>query len=489
MYVMNIEFYLFISRWRSVLAHHLTSLRDPVFWMINKKIIDMVDDSLKTLPGYTRNELFFPGVRILNIEVKKIMTMFEPFKFEVTDALKSSTSNPMFQVNLVQNRLNHKPFTVKLNITSLTNQKGFIKLYIGPKISPGEFAMKKNLFMLLDNFEVNLKIGGNIISRTSSAFENISEDFTSLNDLRKVIEDAEFGLDVKPLNTIKTQTGFPSRLVLPKGTPEGLPMQLLAFVAPFVKTTATTSVPRSEFNSATLAPGYPFDLDFEDKQFFGLPNVMIKDIIVTHKENKSGSKGGSEGSETWFGGDTSNSYGPTRDPSAGNLKDTESEDVPYSNGVKREVFDYNSKKSQYGKTSGSYGAKREPYDYNLRKNQYGKTEDYSAKRGSYYKDNKDVSTDKTSVTESDKIENKVDININDLEKNNENLDNISVSENKDKDINAGLNVVVVGDLSEVPKTNNYYNRQFLPYLLFDSAYLNKNDYLQPLMYHNDFIYE
>ncbi|KAI8439355.1 hypothetical protein MSG28_013176, partial [Choristoneura fumiferana] len=36
-------------------------------------------------------------VRILNVEVKKVMTMFEPFKFEVTDALKSSSENPMFQ--------------------------------------------------------------------------------------------------------------------------------------------------------------------------------------------------------------------------------------------------------------------------------------------------------------------------------------------------------------------------------------------------------
>ncbi|KAI8439353.1 hypothetical protein MSG28_013176 [Choristoneura fumiferana] len=355
-------------------------------------------------------------------------------------------------------------------------------------ILPGEFAMKKNLFMLLDNFEVNLKIGSNAISRTSSEFENISEDFTSLNDLRKVIEDAEFGLDVKPLKPIKTLTGFPSRLILPKGTPEGLSMQLLAFVAPFAKVTAAgmTSLPKKEFNSAILAPGYPFDLGFDDTQFLALPNVMIKDIIVTHKENKGGSKGGSEGTKKWFGGDTSDSYGPSREPYAANLKNSEFEEVSGSNGVKREVFDYNLRKSQYGKTSDSYGAKREPYDYNLRKSQYGKSEDYAGKRSSYYKGDKDIITDKISVTEKDKLENKENVNTNVVGKDDVILDNIPVSENKDEDINPTLNV---GDLSEVPEADNYHNRQFLPNMVLDNAYLNKDDYLLPSVYTVDYIYE
>lgn len=325
--------------------------------------------------------------------------------------------------------------------------------------------MKKNLFMLLDNFEANLKIGSNVISRTSSAFENISEDFTSLSDLRKLIEDAEFGLDVKPLKPIETLIGFPARLVLPKGTPEGLPLQLLAFVAPFTKATAAgmTSLPKKEFNSATLAPGYPFDLDFDDKLFFSLPNVMIKDIIVTHKESKGGSKGGSEGSKKWFGGDTSNSYGPSRLPYAESSKNSEFEEISDSNGAKREIF-----------------------DYNLKKSQYGKTEDYAAKRSSYYKGNKDVITDKISETLNDKLENKENLNTNDREKNSVIPDNIPVIENNDEDIDAGLNV---GDLTEVPEENNYYNRQFLANMLFNNAYQNKDDYLVPSTYNDDYVYE
>ncbi|XP_063537174.1 hexamerin-like [Cydia strobilella] len=324
------------NRCRSVLAHYMTSLRDPVSWKINKKIVDIVDEALKSIPGYIRNELYFPGVQVVNVEVKKLTTMFEPFKFEVTDALRISTDRPMFDVNVVESRLNHKPFTLKLNISSLVSQTGLVKIYLGPKILPGEFATKKHLYMLLDNFECNLKIGSNMISRTSNAIERTSEDFVSLKVLRKLVEDAEFGLDVQPLNSLENLSGFPSRLVLPKGTSEGLPMQLLVFVAPFIKVTAAgiNVMPKTEYNSAILSPGYPFDLDFDDKQFFSLPNVLVKDIIITHKESSGANKGEYDGSKKWGGSDKTNTY----------------------------------------------GLKKEPYDYNLKKTQYGKSQDYEAKK-------------------------------------------------------------------------------------------------------------
>ncbi|KAI5630883.1 hemocyanin, ig-like domain-containing protein [Phthorimaea operculella] len=357
----------------SVLDHFMTSMRDPMFWKINKKIVEVVDNALKQLPVYSRNELYFPGVEVLNIEVKKMMTNFDYFQFDVTDSLKTESTNTAFQVKVGQQRLNHKSFTVKLNISSLVTQKGLVKIYLGPKTAPGELALKKNMFVLFDNFEWNFKVGSNVISRSSDDMKNYSEDFTSLRTLRKNVEDAEFGLDALPLKSSESYLGFPQRFLLPKGTPEGLPLQVFVFVAPFVKTISggIYSLPSIEFNSAILSPGYPLDLDINDAQLFDLPNAMVKDVFVMHKGDKLVKPGGTK---NWPKGD----YDP-------------STRTQYGAG-RKEPFDYAAKKAEYGrKEQGT-----------------GKQEDYAAKR-EYYKgkgkfdNNEEVTTEDTKNYISDNI--------------------------------------------------------------------------------------
>ncbi|KAF9789107.1 hypothetical protein SFRURICE_005709 [Spodoptera frugiperda] len=314
----------------SVLEHYMTSLRDPMFWKINKKIVDLVDSALKLLPTYSRNELYFPGVEIVNIDVKKMMTACDYFEFDVTDALKLDDSKSTFNVKIGQPRLNHKPFTVKLNISSLVTKKGLVKIYLGPKLSPGELAAKKNLFTLLDVFEVNLKVGTNVISRTSDDMQHFSSDFVSVKTIRKNIEDAEFGLNSLPLKRIEEQIGYPTRLILPKGLTQGLPIQIFVFIAPFTKASVSSSYSASnaEFNSAILSPGYPLDLLVEDKQLFGLPNALIKYVTITQKsDSKVENYGGPGVTKQWYG---TNTYDPSARPN-------------YSANT-RKSFDYNAKK-------------------------------------------------------------------------------------------------------------------------------------------------
>ncbi|CAH1639107.1 unnamed protein product [Spodoptera littoralis] len=314
----------------SVLEHYMTSLRDPMFWKINKKIVDLVDSALKLLPTYSRTELYFPGVEIVNIDVKKMMTAYDYFEFDVTDALKLDDSKSTFNVKIGQPRLNHKPFTVKLNISSLVSKKGLVKIYLGPKLLPGELAAKKNLFTLLDVFEVNLKVGTNIISRTSDDMQHFSSDFVSVKTIRKNIEDAEFGLNSLPLKRIEDQIGYPTRLILPKGLSQGLPIQIFVFIAPFTKASVSSSYSASnaEFNSAILSPGYPLDLMVEDKQLFGLPNALIKYVTITQKgDSKVENYGGPGVTKQWYG---TNTYDPSARPN-------------YSANT-RKSFDYNAKK-------------------------------------------------------------------------------------------------------------------------------------------------
>lgn len=292
----HVKSFVFIYSTPTTLDHYLTSLRDPIFWKLNKKIVKIIDNALSIIPTYTRSELYFAGVKIINVDIKKLSTSFDNFEFDVTDALKPLDSDSTFQIKISQPRLKHKPFTIKVNVTSLVAQKGLMKVFLGPKMLPGELALKQDKFMLLDTCEITLKKGGNIITRTSEEISNLSPDFMSLKALHQNLEDAEFGIADLPIANIQSLTGFPSRLIIPKGTEDGLPLQIFIFVAPFAKVNIATS--GTEFNSAILSPSFPLDLTISDNQLFDLPNVLVTEVILTHKSNSGGKYEGGK-SKTW----------------------------------------------------------------------------------------------------------------------------------------------------------------------------------------------
>ncbi|CAH2092855.1 unnamed protein product [Euphydryas editha] len=341
----------------SVLDHYMTTVRDPIYWKLNKKIVDLVDSALQVLPSYTTSELYFPGVEVQNIEVKKIITTLDIFEFDVTNALKSEGEETKFKIKINQPRLNHKPFSFKISVLSQVAQKCIVKIFLGPKVMPGELVEKKNMFMLLDYFEYNLKIGSNTITRNANDIIHISDDFNSLETIHKKVLDAEFGVETFILKSIWSQIGFPSRLILPKGTPEGLPLHAFVFVAPYVK--ATASGPRNTWDlnlEAILSPGYPLDIGIEIQTLFNFPNALVKDIVITHKTEGTMNKG----SKVYNSG-----Y---------NDKTWQSSDIEYENlgrplalsarpEFTKKTFDYKSKKNQYDKK----------FDYSSKK--HGKDQD------------------------------------------------------------------------------------------------------------------
>ncbi|CAG4951793.1 unnamed protein product [Colias eurytheme] len=330
----------------SALSHYMTIIRDPIFWKINKKMVDLVNNALKVLPCYSKNQLYFPGVQVTNIDVKKMITSFDNYEFDVTDALKYGDKDPNFQIKFSQTRLNHKPFAIKVNVSSLVVQKGLVKVYLGPKVMPGDIAEKRKLFLLIDSFEVNLKKGSNIITRTSDEINNISEDFTPLDTIRKGVVDSEFGVDALSLKSVKSQIGFPTRLILPKGSTDGLPFQIFVIVAPYVKAVQGGSKTNIELNyDAILSPGYPLDLDIEIQEIFNLPNALVKDIIITNKIDSKPSTYGRDGSN----------YGGEQKWQNVNYQEKEIVTDPLALvarpefTMKKDQTDYKSRKGQYGK--------------------------------------------------------------------------------------------------------------------------------------------
>lgn len=313
----------------------MTSLRDPITWKIYKKIIELFDSAVHSLPGYARNELYFPGVEVSNVVIKKMTTSCDNFEFDVTDALKSNETTNNIKVKFSQSRLNHKPFSIKLNISSYVSQKGLVKIYLTPKVLPSKLGMKRDNFYLIDYFDVNLKAGANIIPRTSEEIKLVSNDFMSIQTILKSIEDASFGLETLPLNDIKSTVMFPSRLLLPKGSPAGMLYELFIFVAPYFKSTVSNMY-TSEFNAAILSPGYPFDLNINN-ELFELPNTCFKEIIITHKsENKMSN---SDTVNNW----NKKAYDPSSRPT-----------YDYTSKRQSGSFDYNAKKAQYNKNTSNF---------------------------------------------------------------------------------------------------------------------------------------
>lgn len=61
----------------SVLEHGQTALRDPAFYMIWKRVLNLFKLWHEQLPPYTREELALSSVVIENVEVDKFVTYFE----------------------------------------------------------------------------------------------------------------------------------------------------------------------------------------------------------------------------------------------------------------------------------------------------------------------------------------------------------------------------------------------------------------------------
>lgn len=70
-----------------ILEHHYTTLRDPAFYMLWKRVLSIFDKYHHHMPLYKREELALPSVTIKSVEVGKLQTYFEKSFINVTNFL------------------------------------------------------------------------------------------------------------------------------------------------------------------------------------------------------------------------------------------------------------------------------------------------------------------------------------------------------------------------------------------------------------------
>lgn len=120
----------------SALEHFETALRDPIFYQFYKRITYYFLKYKSHLPHYTVTDLTYPGVKIESVSVDKLYTYFDKFDFEITNALyvtEDEFHKDDFKVFARQERLNHKPFTYKINVVSDKAEDVVVRVFLGPK--------------------------------------------------------------------------------------------------------------------------------------------------------------------------------------------------------------------------------------------------------------------------------------------------------------------------------------------------------------------
>ncbi|XP_073961460.1 arylphorin subunit beta-like [Choristoneura fumiferana] len=268
--------------WPAALEQYQTSLRDPVFFQFYKRILNYIVDYKDHLEPYS-TELHFEGVKVKDIQVDKLVTYFDLYDFEISNDVFYSEQElkgtPAY-LKVRQPRLNHKPFTVTVDIKSEVATDAVVKFFLGPKYDSSGYplSIEDNWmnFVQLDWFKYKLVPGENKIERSSSDFFYYKDDSIPATELYKLLETGNV-----PVDMAEHAYAIPNRMMLPRGTKGGFPFQLYVVVYPY------TPLPEkwTEFSKYFVDAkpfGYPFDRPAYEI-FFKQPNFYYEDVYIYHE--------------------------------------------------------------------------------------------------------------------------------------------------------------------------------------------------------------
>jgi hypothetical protein len=261
----------------SALEQPETTLRDPMFYQMMQWISLYYDRYINYESYHTYEDLELKGVKVMDVQIDRLITYFDYFYADITNALY--VNDIEFKENNIlvkarQERLNHKPFTYKIDVQTTQPEDVLVKVFLGPKYD--EFNKEIDLseyrkcFALLDAFEYKLIAGQNVIQRNSKQIKWYMADKTSYKELYTRLmtalkQNGQFYFDYSDV-----KLGLPSRFMLPKGTPSGQMYQLYVYIAPI-----TVKQPMM----------HPFEKNTEDGAFY-VPNAYLKDIVIYLKQFK-----------------------------------------------------------------------------------------------------------------------------------------------------------------------------------------------------------
>lgn len=202
----------------SALEHTETSLRDPVFYQFYKRIVLLFQKYKSYLTPYTYNELVYPGVKIESVQVDRLVTYEDTFDSDISNAVRVTpeeyeSGTPAIKVR--QYRLNHKPYTVKIQVNAEQAGEAVVRMYLGPKYDEYGRTIDINEnrlnFVELNSFKYTLQAGKNVIE-SNSRHTWYGSDRTTVRQLYdKVAEALKNGGELQLDATETSYIAFPAR--------------------------------------------------------------------------------------------------------------------------------------------------------------------------------------------------------------------------------------------------------------------------------------
>lgn len=279
-----------------LLEQYETSLRDPMFYQLYDQLLQNYWLFVDQLPGYTQTDLQYNDVSIAGVEINHpLNTSFAVHHADITQAVgidvhdaddnqlaslfkygrRSQHKGADLHIRSEQPRLQHDPFAIKLILEAEQPAKVLIKTFLGPQLNGDgrEYTLNemRQLFVEVDEHVVDVKLGTNEIKRNCTEFSLFSGDRRTFYELYEKLganmdKEAEF----EPLESV--YRGLPLRLLLPKGTNEGFPLQFFFHVVPVIE-----GVQRSF--------GFPWDRKIDNEnQWKKYYNMFFFNTEVFHKE-------------------------------------------------------------------------------------------------------------------------------------------------------------------------------------------------------------
>lgn len=117
-----------------VMEHFETATRDPAFFRLHKHIDNIIKEHKDHLLPYTHEELDVEGVEIKNVEVDDLATYFEEFDIDMLNALDDAAGLTDVEIHARVQRLNHKPFGIKIIADSAAEKTVTVRIFLAPKL-------------------------------------------------------------------------------------------------------------------------------------------------------------------------------------------------------------------------------------------------------------------------------------------------------------------------------------------------------------------
>ncbi|KAH8406323.1 hypothetical protein KR215_011337, partial [Drosophila sulfurigaster] len=263
-------------------------INDRVLRYTLSSILNILDEQREQQLGiYQTQQLQMQDVTINDVRVSELSTRLESSDVDVSNLLEQP---PQAQILVRQRRLNSQPFTIDLDVSSQRAQNVIVRLMLGPR-EDGSLEQRRKNFVLLDAIKVQLQSGRNRIQQRSTNIEWTTRDVTPISEIyRRVMTTLRGQREELSVNELVGENGrFPQRLLLPRGRPEGLPMQLFVIISPIERqqqqvvlenTAGLMGISQAAIEDSRPL-GYPLDRRIDnEQQLLSMPNVYLQDVVI-----------------------------------------------------------------------------------------------------------------------------------------------------------------------------------------------------------------